>query len=395
VKRKGSTGDEDATVTDAPEWVYKMAAELPLEPGLFLDVGESARRTRLLNSRSYASPSCFTLANMTAPPSLADLDCEPPTKFETFWISTPARLLALVSSIWSFPFIIETLNKFVTLSPEKLQEIAASFGPGISIIYGTFVSLTLSVLYNRQQFIQDGVAQESAFLTLICRNLLTLFGNDKELAVEAAQTVADQVRILVKESRGSELTLLMYSDPYSRMLELVSLKESMVMAERGGELGGHSNILASCREILNDLVQLRAKRLSNEALSLPPTHFFVLTTLTMLILLGYCVATLPTVGPDGEPSFVSSVLFGVLFTVYIFFYSFTNDLNNPFEGVYQIRRSSAASHLLEIKWLLANHGVVGGEVDFEEVEEQANGDVRIRSPGLGDLWFEKEDIYLS
>jgi hypothetical protein len=152
---------------------------------------------------------------MTAPPSLADLDCEPPTKFETFWISTPARLLALVSSIWSFPFIMETLNTFVTLSPEKLQEIAASFGPGISIIYGTFVSLTLSVLYNRQQFIQDGVAQESAFLTLICRNLLTLFGNDKELAVEAAQTVADQVRILVKESRGSELTLLMYSDPYS------------------------------------------------------------------------------------------------------------------------------------------------------------------------------------
>jgi hypothetical protein len=135
---------------------------------------------------------------------------------------------------------METLNKFATLSPEKLQEIAASFGPGISIIYGTFVSLTLSVLYNRQQFIQDGVAQESAFLTLICRNLLTLFGNDKELAVEAAQTVADQVRILVKESRGSELTLLMYSDPYSRMLELVSLKESMVMAERGGELGGHS-----------------------------------------------------------------------------------------------------------------------------------------------------------
>jgi hypothetical protein len=51
--------------------------------------------------------------------------------------------------------------------------------------------------------------------------------------------------------------------------------------------------------------------------------------------------------------------------------------------------------LLEIKWLLVNHGVVGGEVDFEEVEEQANGDVRIRSPGLGDLWFEKEDIYLS
>lgn len=115
----------------------------------------------------------------------------------------------------------------------------------------------------------------------------------------------------------------------------------------------------------------------------------------MLILLGYCVATLPTVGPDGMPSFESSVLFGVLFTVYVFFYSFTNDLNNPFQGVYQIRRSSAASHLLMIKWLLVNHPVVRGQVDFEEVQEGPDGDVRIQSPGLGDLWFEKEDIFIS
>lgn len=115
----------------------------------------------------------------------------------------------------------------------------------------------------------------------------------------------------------------------------------------------------------------------------------------MLILLGYCVATLPTVGPDGVPSFESSALFGVLFTVYVFFYSFANDLNSPFDGVYQIRRSSAASHFLEIKWLLANHPKVAGLVDFEEVQEGVEGDVRIRSPGLGDLWFEKEDIYIS
>lgn len=176
------------------------------------------------------------------------------------------------------------------------------------------------------------------------------------------------------------------------------------MCEHGGSLSltydfcyyfsFKQNILASSRDVVNQLVKVRAKRLSDEALALPPTHFFILTTLTMLILLGYCVATLPTVGPGGVPSFESSVLFGVLFTVYVFFFNFTNDLNNPFNGVYQIRRSAAASHLLEIKWLLANHGLVGGLVDFEEVVEGADGDVMIRSPGLGDLWFEKEDIYL-
>jgi len=235
VRRKGST---DESTADTPLWVYKAAAELPVEPGFFLDIANSARRTRLLKSRSYASTSAFAAVNITCPPSLADLDREPPTTSETFWISTPARFLSLGCSIWIFPYIIEALDKFVTLPPDQLKEIASSFGPGISIIYGTFVSLTLSVLYNRQQYIQDDVAQECALLTVICRNLLTLFASDKELAVEAAQTVADQIRTLVKGSRGSELTLLMYSDPYSRMLELIALKECQLMSERNGDLGG-------------------------------------------------------------------------------------------------------------------------------------------------------------
>lgn len=248
VRRNKGSADESLT-EDSSSWVYKVASEMPVEPGLFLDVENSARRTRLLKTRSYASASAFASANITCPPSLSDLDREPPEKSETFWISTFARFLALAGSILAFPFIIETLDKFVTLPPEQLQEIASSFGPGISIIYGTFVSLTLSVLYNRQQYIQDDVAQESALLTIICRNLLMLFADNKELAVESAQTVADQIRTLVKGSRGSELTLLMYSDPYSRMLELIAMKECQLMSERNGDLGGQG--------VRSDMVWLR------------------------------------------------------------------------------------------------------------------------------------------
>ena len=58
-----------------------------------------------------------------------------------------------------------------------------------------------------------------------------------------------------------------------------------------------------------------------------------------------------------------------------------------------MRRSSTASHLLEAKWLIANHPLLRGEVDFEEVEEEPAGNVLIRSPGLGDLKFEKDDIF--
>ena len=108
------------------------------------------------------------------------------------------------------------------------------------------------------------------------------------------------------------------------------------------------------------------------------------------------MSILPTVGAGGNPSNEASLIFGFLASVYILFYNFANDLNNPFSGVYQVRRSATASHLLELKWLIANHPLLKGKIDFEEVEEinRLDGDVvMMRSPGLGDLLFDREDIY--
>ena len=107
---------------------------------------------------------------------------------------------------------------------------------------------------------------------------------------------------------------------------------------------------------------MRAKRLSREALALPPTHFLILSLLTFFILLSFVLSTLPPVsngfGVDGaltDVPYESSILFSFLVTVYVIFYNFANDLNNPFRGVYNVSRSSAASHLLQMKWLLVNH----------------------------------------
>jgi len=130
---------------------------------------------------------------------------------------------------------------------------------------------------------------------------------------------------------------------------------------------------------------MRSQRLSEEALALPPTHFFVLTTLTSLILLGYCISVLPTVSSIGMPSKESSLLFSVLCTVYILFYNFAEDLNNPFQGVYQIRRSSTAAHLLQTKWLLVNHPDLKGKINFDRVkyEQGSDEDLYINTPGVG------------
>ena len=138
---------------------------------------------------------------------------------------------------------------------------------------------------------------------------------------------------------------------------------------------------------------MRAERLSMEALSLPPTHFQVLNLLTLLILLSYIVSILPTVDRlTGAPPSESSILFAILTNIYIVFYFFAQDLNNPFDGVYQIRRSSSACNFLEAKWLIANHPLVQGEVDFEEIEEVEEGKITICSPGLGEMIFERDDI---
>ena len=55
---------------------------------------------------------------------------------------------------------------------------------------------------------------------LIC-GLLSLFHKNPPLAVEAGQCAADQLRPLVRSSRGAELMLLMYSDPYEALSGLL------------------------------------------------------------------------------------------------------------------------------------------------------------------------------
>jgi len=185
--------------------------------------------------------------------------------------------------------------------------------------------------------------------------------------------------------------LLMYSDPYARMQEIMDRYEDETP---GSAVGKSASLISSSRDILKDLFKIRANRLSDEALALPPTHYGILNSLTALIMLGYSISILPTVSATGEPSNESSLLFGFLAMTYVLFYNFASDLNNPFQGVYQVRRSCATTHMLEAKWLIANHPVLSCCVDFEQVEADPRGGVLIRSPGLGDLWFEQDDIFV-
>jgi Protein of unknown function (DUF4239) len=360
---------------------------------VFSSIYQSAIKTRIRTDRSYARRRPFEKENIDVPPNLEDLATPVCGPSESFWISTPARILSFGLAYVSFPYITHLVETFVTMPPAQLDNLTSKFGPGISILYGTFISLTLSILYNRLRTIQEYVGVESSYLVVLTRNLISLFGDNRVRAIEAAQCSADQIRTLVRSSRGAELMLLMYSDPYARIRELIDEHEMEAFSKVGYD-GRSNSLIAASRDVLKDLYRVRSNRLSEEAVALPPTHFLILLSLTLLILLGYIVSIIPTLDSSGNPPFESCLLFAILSTIYILFYNFASDLNNPFDGVYQVRRSCVASHLLQMKWLIANHPLLRGEVDFEEAKEDADG-VQIYSPGLGDLWFEREGLFVN
>lgn len=90
----------------------------------------------------------------------------------------------------------------------------------------------------------------------------------------------------------------------------------------------------------------------------------MLTVLTALSLIGFTAATLTITDADGNPPLESRMVFAGLSAVYVLFYNFCKDMNDPFDGVYQIKRSSAASYLLQIKWLIANQPY-GADIKFD------------------------------
>ena len=341
------------------------------------------KQKKFLKNRSYSRTTPYENANLLKPPMLKDLSPPEAKLQETFWASLPAASLSFAGPYLMFPHLVTFMQYFIGSDPTILENITDAFGPGVSILYGTFVSLTLSILYKRQHDIQNQAAKESSLLAMTTRNMLSLFKKDQVLAIEAGQSAADQIRNLANGSRGEELMMLMYNDPYARMLELLGRKEQETIDGQGVS----GDFFTHCRDNIRELYSLRATRLSDEALALPQNHFFILTSLTILILLGYTTQIVMQSTGDVIPRNDSSLVFGLLCSIYMLFYNFATDLNDPFDGIYQIRRSATASHLLQLKWLIVNHPMLHGKVDFNKFQEDEDEDIALVTPGLNKMWF--------
>merc|ERR1719326_172842 len=171
----------------------------------------------------------------------------------------------------------------------------------------------------------------------------------------------------------------MATDPYGTISD--ALEEA-----RADPLLGKDPRIDRGITIVDRVTQTRAARLSAEALSLPQTHFSVLGSLGALLVIAYALTGAASDTP-GFP-FEASILFGCLTGTYVLAFNFSDDLNRPFDGVYQVRRSAPATSLLNARLLLDPHLPSGlpfeGDLEPEDRQDTVVRQLRARErdPGV-------------
>ena len=319
-----------------------------------------SQSVRLVEPRAYARSDQFRPENAQVPPRIEDV-AEPPTQYGPLalvfaWNGIPARTVIALTAYSVFPLIVKSLVA-TTVDLEALATLVSDFLPGLAIVLGTYFSLTITILYDRFAKLQEVINQEASILALTCRSLMDSFERDEDTRIDAIQAVADQVRTMVFDSRGKETMGIVYNDPYARLLSLSSS-------------AGKGSVDAGLRASIENLITLRSRRMTYESMALAPTHFDVMTFLCGMLLSGFSLGTVAVAQKDGVPTELAKILFASLVVCYTLFYEMSFDLNRPFDGIYQIRRSGAAMHFLQIKHWIANDVVLSQAVDFEEVRER-------------------------
>ena len=236
--------------------------------------GDYENKYKILSDyRSYSNRELLDTDHYNMAPTLDDLNQEQPAKSKIFWVTSGFRLGVLVIAFFVFPLLCNVLNALVEVSDDEFDIINEQFTPGIGILYGTFVALTLDILYERQGKVQENASVEASLLSQVTQNVLNLFRDETEIAREATQIIADQVRIIVYRSRGSEMLSIMRADPYARLLSIVDHYQ-----RDGTSFTPHQEALIDgLRGEIPALMEARAKRLSDEASALPPVSYILST----------------------------------------------------------------------------------------------------------------------
>jgi len=283
---------------------------------------------RLIEPRRYArSQQFYGTPSNSASPTIDDVACPPslfgPVADMLSWNRLPARMIVGALAYCTFPIIIDLLESYTILDFE-IQDIDYDLGfyerlriltsvdsgslvkidqenrdhlatlvnlylPGISIVLGTYYAMTLDILYQRYSRLQETAALEASMLAYCFQLLLNLFDKDRKNLIASTQNIADQIHVLVRDSRGKEIMRTIYNDPYANILRIVqNYSPGAASAKTQPQ---DASLVPVIRDVIRQLYELRTKRLNWEATGLAPAHFDLMTFLAGLLLVGIALGT--------------------------------------------------------------------------------------------------------
>jgi hypothetical protein len=114
----------------------------------------------------------------------------------------------------------------------------------------------------------------------------------------------------------------------------------------------YPNLMDSLRGNIIIMTRLRSSRIGQESVALPWVHFFILSLLSLYQLTAFSILTASAIKSNPlltEPGVEAQGLFAVLLLVYVLAISFAIDLNQPFSGAYQVRKSGTSAYLMGIR----------------------------------------------
>mmetsp|Transcript_8631 Transcript_8631/g.13278 ORF Transcript_8631/g.13278 Transcript_8631/m.13278 type:complete len:365 (+) Transcript_8631:137-1231(+) len=262
---------------------------------------------------------------------------------QTVWITAPYRATMFAIAYSAYPTIILFFRSIVPEAETgESTALISSFAPAISLLYGAWLSVTFSILEERTSSLQRTVTEESALLHALCRRTAKLVHanclkeiTEKEEALFAP--IFEQTTILACRSREDELLAIANEDVYHRF---------------DGALLKNSIFDAGITDLVDRLTATRAVRLTKETKSLPAAHFVVLATFSFQLL--FCFIYAAALVPTPSDNSVLRVAFALFFSVNVLVFNFSLDLNDPFRGNYQIRRSAINANLIATRRIIAD-----------------------------------------
>ena len=271
---------------------------------------------------------------------------------DTVWITAPFRCSILLAAYGAFPLIIESIRGALPESaPSDLTPVLSGFAPAISLLYGAWLGLTFNILEQRIGLLQRTAIKESAMLASLCERTVMLL-NDllaRQCLIPLMEVLFEQTTMLAERSREDELLLIANDDPYWRYRR--SLKELELQSHISKSGNFSATDVSACHETVDQLVQIRAERLSMETKSLPAAHFSILAIFS--IQLWSCFTYSIAQSPAHSDDWPLRVAFSFFTAVYILVFNFAVDLNDPFRGNYQVRRSAINANIIAARRIVA------------------------------------------